>query len=164
MMAARYFEYTQTRSIVGLPADWERWFDYWLLRALKWVNLTDCLYVCRRWRFSDDYPGTGNHHAEQIGGKNDRADNRFWVWCASGRNFSSKNAIHSPKMHNPDFVAIAKAYNIDGKLVTSAEDLDAATADMLKDDKPYLVVVEVEQKEMVYLMVPAGTCVTNIIM
>ena len=39
-----------------------------------------------------------------------------------------------------------------------------AISDMLKDDKPYLLVVEVEQKGMVYPMVPAGTCVTNIIM
>ena len=67
-------------------------------------------------------------------------------------------------MQNPDFIAIAKAYNIDGKLVTKREELDGAIADMLKDDKPYLLVVEVEQKGMVYPMVPAGTCVTNIIM
>ena len=67
-------------------------------------------------------------------------------------------------MHNPDFVAIAKAYHIDGKLVTVREELDDAIAEMLKDDKPYLLVVEVEQKGMVYPMVPAGTCVTNIIM
>ena len=50
-------------------------------------------------------------------------------------------------MDNPDFVAIAKAYNINGKLVTKREELDDAIADMLKDDKPYLLVVEVEQKE-----------------
>jgi acetolactate synthase-1/2/3 large subunit len=67
-------------------------------------------------------------------------------------------------MHNPDFVAIAKAYHIDGQTVKRREDLDAAIAEMLKDDKPYLLVVEVEQKGMVYPMVPAGTCVTNILL
>jgi len=35
---------------------------------------------------------------------------------------------------------------------------------MLKDDKPYLLVVNVEKKGMVFPMVPAGACVTNILL
>jgi acetolactate synthase-1/2/3 large subunit len=68
------------------------------------------------------------------------------------------------KMKNPDFVAIAKAYNIDGKNVSERSELDAAIADMLKDDKPYLLVVDVEMKGMVYPMMPAGAAVDNILL
>jgi acetolactate synthase-1/2/3 large subunit len=67
-------------------------------------------------------------------------------------------------MLNPDFIAIAKAYRIDGIEVHKREELDDAIADMLKDDKPYLLVVNVEKKGMVYPMMPAGACVTNIIL
>jgi len=68
------------------------------------------------------------------------------------------------KMKNPDFVAIAKAYGIDGCEVSERENLDAAIADMLKDDEPYLLVVNVEMKGMVYPMIPAGGSVTNILL
>ncbi len=43
-------------------------------------------------------------------------------------------------------------------------ELDAAIADMLKDDKPYLLVVDVEMKGMVYPMMPAGAAVDNILL
>ena len=66
-------------------------------------------------------------------------------------------------MVNPDFVAIAKAYGIDGQKVTDRKDLEPAIKDMLKDDKPYLLVVNVEEKGMVYPMVPAGATITEML-
>ncbi|HQB27901.1 MAG TPA: thiamine pyrophosphate-dependent enzyme, partial [Paludibacter sp.] len=68
------------------------------------------------------------------------------------------------EIDNPDFVAIAKAYNIDGTLVTKRKNLDAAIRDMLKDDKPYLLVVNVQKKGMVYPMIPAGASVTDVLL
>jgi acetolactate synthase-1/2/3 large subunit len=35
---------------------------------------------------------------------------------------------------------------------------------MLKDDKPYLLVVNVEKKGMVYPMIPAGASVTDVLL
>ena len=67
-------------------------------------------------------------------------------------------------MTNPDFVKIAEAYNIPGKKVEQREDLDKAISDMLAHKGPYLLDVQVETKGMVYPMVPAGTCVTNILL
>jgi len=68
------------------------------------------------------------------------------------------------EIDNPDFITIAKAYKIEGREVSKREDLDDAIADMVKDDKPYLLVVNVEKKGMVYPMMPAGTSVTNIVL
>ncbi len=67
-------------------------------------------------------------------------------------------------MKNPDFVAIAAAYGIAGKHVEKREDLKDAIAEMLNHKGAYLLDVTVERKGMVYPMVPAGTCVTNIML
>ena len=165
MMAARYFEYTQTRSIVtsgglgtmgfGLPAA--------MGAKMGAPDRTVCMFAGDG-GFQMTIQELGTIMQEQIGVKMIVLDNRFLGMVRQWQELFFEERYSFTKMHNPDFVAIAKAYNIDGKLVTVREDLDAAIADMLKDDKPYLLVVEVEQKGMVYPMVPAGTCVTNIIM
>ena len=165
MVAARYFEYTQTRSIVtsgglgtmgfGLPAA--------MGAKMGAPDRTVCMFAGDG-GFQMTIQELGTIMQEQIGVKMIVLDNRFLGMVRQWQELFFEERYSFTKMHNPDFVAIAKAYNIDGKLVTVREDLDAAIADMLKDDKPYLLVVEVEQKGMVYPMVPAGTCVTNIIM
>ena len=165
MMAARYFEFTQTRSIVtsgglgtmgfGLPAA--------MGAKMGAPDRTLCMFAGDG-GFQMTIQELGTIMQEQIGVKMIVLDNRFLGMVRQWQELFFEERYSFTKMHNPDFVAIAKAYNIDGKLVTVREDLDAAIADMLKDDKPYVLVVEVEQKGMVYPMVPAGTCVTNIIM
>jgi acetolactate synthase-1/2/3 large subunit len=65
---------------------------------------------------------------------------------------------------NPDFVKIAEAYRIPGRKVTERKDLDGAIEEMLTTKGAYLLEVIVEQKGMVYPMIPAGTCVTNIML
>ena len=67
-------------------------------------------------------------------------------------------------MQNPDFVAVAAAYGIAGKRVEKREDLKDAVAEMLNRKGAFLLEVAVEKKGMVYPMVPAGTCVTNILL
>ena len=67
------------------------------------------------------------------------------------------------QMQNPDFVAIANAYHITGREVNKREELDEAIAEMLQDDKAFLLVVHVEEMGMVYPMTPAGSAVTNIL-
>ena len=165
MMAARYFEFTQTRSIVtsgglgtmgfGLPAA--------MGAKMGAPDRTVCMFAGDG-GFQMTIQELGTIMQEQIGVKMIVLDHRFLGMVRQWQELFFEERYSFTKMHNPDFVAIAKAYNIDGKLVTVREDLDAAIADMLKDDKPYLLVVEVEKKGMVYPMVPAGTCVTNIIM
>jgi acetolactate synthase-1/2/3 large subunit len=67
-------------------------------------------------------------------------------------------------MKNPDFVKIAAAYNIPGKSVSLREELDDAIKEMLETKGPYLLEAKVIQKGMVYPMVPAGGCITNILL
>ena len=76
--------------------------------------------------------------------------------------FYNKRYSYTP-MINPDFEMIAKAYGIPSRTVNVRDELDAAVADMLKDDKPYVLVVNTEEDGMVYPMVPAGGKVTDIL-
>jgi len=165
MMAARYFEYTKTRSMVtsgglgtmgfGLPAA--------IGAKMGAPERTVCMFAGDG-GFQMTIQELGTIMQEQIGVKMIVLDNRFLGMVRQWQELFFDERYSFTKMHNPDFTAIAKAYHIDGQTVKRREDLDAAIAEMLKDDKPYLLVVEVEQKGMVYPMIPAGTCVTNILL
>jgi len=101
---------------------------------------------------------------ENIGVKMVVLNNHFLGMVRQWQEMFFEERYSFTKMKNPDFIAIAKAYGIDGTEVLERKELDAAIADMLKDDKPYLLVVNVEMKGMVYPMVPAGGTVTNILL
>ena len=68
----------------------------------------------------------------------------------------------STPLINPDFIAVAKAYCIDGQKVSARADLDAALDTMLKHNGPYLLEVKVEKEDNVFPMVPAGATVSDI--
>ncbi|MGL4292702.1 MAG: biosynthetic-type acetolactate synthase large subunit [Bacteroidales bacterium] len=67
-------------------------------------------------------------------------------------------------MVNPDFVMLAAAYGIKGSRVSLREHLDQSIAEMLADDKPYLLEVIVEEKGMVFPMIPGGKCVSKMML
>ena len=67
-------------------------------------------------------------------------------------------------LRNPDFVAIASAYGIMGEIITAREQLDGAIQRMMEHKGSYFLDVRVEHKGMVYPMVPAGACITNILL
>lgn len=165
MMAARYFKYTQTRSMVtsgglgtmgfGIPAA--------MGAKVGAPERTVCMFAGDG-GFQMTIQELGTIMQEQIGVKMIVLDNRYLGMVRQWQELFFDERYSFTSMQNPDFVAIAKAYNIEGKLVNKREELDGAIADMLKDDKPYLLVVEVEQKGMVYPMVPAGASVTEILL
>ncbi|MEG1378071.1 MAG: biosynthetic-type acetolactate synthase large subunit [Bacteroidales bacterium] len=67
-------------------------------------------------------------------------------------------------MINPDFVQLAAAYGIKGCCVTERNELSDAIREMLADDKPYLLEVAVEEKGMVFPMIPGGKCVDKMML
>jgi len=165
MLAARYFNYTQTRSVVtsgglgtmgfGLPAA--------IGAKMGAPERTVCTF-CGDGGFQMTIQELGTIMQEQIGVKMIILNNHFLGMVRQWQEMFFDERYSFTEMQNPDFVAIAKAYRIDGTEVHKREELDGAIADMLKDDKPYLLVVNVEKKGMVFPMVPAGTCVTNILL
>lgn len=165
MMAARYFKYSQTRSIItsgglgtmgfGIPAA--------MGAKIGAPDRTVCLF-CGDGGFQMTLQELGTIMQEEIGVKMILLNNNYLGMVRQWQELFFEERYSFTEMKNPDFVAIAKAYGIDGQEVSERDDLDAAIADMLKDDKPYLLVVNVEKKGLVYPMIPAGACITNILL
>lgn len=165
MMATRYSKFTQTRSLVtsgglgtmgfGIPA---------AMGAKIGAPERTVLMFSGDGGFQMTIQELGTIMQEQIGVKMIILNNHFLGMVRQWQEMFFEERYSFTKMKNPDFVAIAKAYNIDGKNVSERSELDAAIADMLKDDKPYLLVVDVEMKGMVYPMMPAGAAVDNILL
>lgn len=65
---------------------------------------------------------------------------------------------------NPDFVMIAKAYGLGAEEVKSREELDGAIERMLNHDGAYLINVNIDEHDMIFPMTPAGSNVDHIML
>lgn len=77
--------------------------------------------------------------------------------------FFEKRYSFTP-MSNPDFIAIANAYNIPAKQVTQREELTQAIHEMLSTEGPFFLDVSVVKEGMIYPMTPAGSTVNNMLL
>jgi Thiamine pyrophosphate-requiring enzymes [acetolactate synthase, pyruvate dehydrogenase (cytochrome), glyoxylate carboligase, phosphonopyruvate decarboxylase] len=68
----------------------------------------------------------------------------------------------STELVNPDFVMIAKAYNIPGKKVSKRENLKSALEEMLASKGPYLLDIVIEKEGNVFPMVEPGSSVSEV--
>ena len=68
-----------------------------------------------------------------------------------------------PKERYPDFVQIAKGYGCGAAYVKEKSDFEAALAEMIAYDGPYVLDVEVPYQEHVLPMIPGGHTVRDII-
>ncbi len=165
MMATRYSKFNKTRSLItsgglgtmgfGIPA---------AMGAKMGAPERTVLMYSGDGGFQMTIQELGTIMQEQIGVKMIILNNHFLGMVRQWQEMFFEERYSFTKMENPDFVAIAKAYKIAGRDVSERSELDAAIADMLKDDKPYLLVVDVEMKGMVYPMMPAGAAVDKILL
>lgn len=65
---------------------------------------------------------------------------------------------------NPDFVMIAKAYGLGAEEVKCREELDEAIERMLNHDGAYLINVNIDEHDMIFPMTPAGSNVDHIML
>ncbi len=65
-------------------------------------------------------------------------------------------------LENPDFVKIVEAYRIPARKVTRQADLELAISEMLSCEGPYFLEVQVEQKDNIYPVIPAGAGVDEL--
>ena len=65
---------------------------------------------------------------------------------------------------SPDFVQVAKGFNIPGKCVSKREDLKNALKEMIEHDGSYLLEVMVGKENNVFPMVPQGRGVAEIVL
>lgn len=164
MMGARYFKFSQTRSIVTSGGLGTMGFALPAAIGAK-LGAPDrtvcCFFGDGGFQMTIQELGTimqaglnikmivlNNHHLGMV---------RQWQEL-----FFDKRYSETPMM-NPDFITIAKAYDIKGKEIFKREELKDTIEEMIAHDGSYLLEVNVEEMGMVYPMIPAGKTVTNII-
>ena len=165
MMGVRYFKYSRTRSVVtsgglgtmgfGLPA---------AIGAKYGVpDRTVCLFVGDGGlQMTIQELGTVMQYDVEI--KIIVLNNHFLGMVRQWQELFFDERYSETHMKNPDFTKIADAYSIKSRKVSERKELDAAIAEMLNHKGAYLLEIDVETKGLVYPMVPAGTCVTNILL
>ena len=165
MMATRYFKFTESRSVVtsgglgtmgfGLPAAMGAQYGAPDRMVCAFVGDGGLQMTIQELGTIMEY---------KIPVKIILLNNNFLGMVRQWQELFFEERYSETKMHNPDFMKIADAYEIKGKKVVNREDLDGAIAEMIEHDGAYLLEVEVEAKGMVYPMVPSGGCVSNIIL
>jgi len=68
------------------------------------------------------------------------------------------------ELQNPDFIAIAKGYGMEGHKVDKREGLEPGIQKMIDHKGPYILEVIVEKEDNVFPMVPAGASVSDVIL
>ncbi len=157
MAALRYFQFKQKRSVVtsggagtmgfGIPAA--------IGAKIAAPDRTVCLF-CGDGGFQMTMQELGTIIQEKTGVKMILLNNNYLGMVRQQQELFFSRRYSSTPMLNPDFCAVAKAYGIATSHVTKRDELSDAVKDMLKDDKPYLLVVEIEEKGLVLPMVPPG--------
>ncbi len=80
---------------------------------------------------------------------------RQWQQLFHGKRYSFVD------LKNPDFIAVAKGFYIDGERVTKREQLSRAIDNLLDSKKPQLLEVMVKKEHNVFPMVPTGASVSE---
>ena len=165
MMGVRYFQYTETRSVVtsgglgtmgfGLPAA--------IGAKIGAPERTVCLFVGDG-GMQMTLEELGTIMQERLEVKIILLNNHFLGMVRQWQELFFNERYSYTEMENPDFVAIARAFRIAAREVSRREELDEAISEMMATDGPYLLVADVEKSGIVYPMVPAGASISNILM
>ena len=165
MMAVRYFKYNQSRSVVTSGGLGTMGFGLPAAIGAKYgtPDRTVCLFVGDGGiQMTIQELGTIMQYNVDV--KIIILNNHFLGMVRQWQELFFDERYSETRMNNPDFVKIAEAYNIPAKKVDDRNELDGTIKEMLDHKGAYLLDVQVEVKGMVYPMVPAGTCVTNILL
>lgn len=165
MMGVRYFKYSQSRSVVTSGGLGTMGFGLPAAIGAKYgtPDRTVCLFVGDG-GIQMTVQELGTIMQYNIDVKIIILNNHFLGMVRQWQELFFDERYSETVMTNPDYAKIADAYNIPAKKIDKREDIDSAISGMLNHKGAYLLDVQVETKGMVYPMVPAGACVTNILL
>jgi acetolactate synthase-1/2/3 large subunit len=89
-------------------------------------------------------------------------NNRFLGMVRQWQQLFNERRYSFVDIQSPDFVAVAKGYRIEGKMVSERKDLRAAIQEMLTHPGAYLLEIMVGKENNVFPMVPQGCGVSEI--
>ncbi len=165
MMAARYFKFTQSKSVVtsgGLGT-----MGYGVPASLgAQIGAQDRTVVCfvGDGGFQMTLQELGTIVQNRLPVKIVILNNNFLGMVRQWQQLFFERRYSFTELHNPDFITIAKGFGMAGHKVEKREDLDAGIKQMVEHDGPYLLEVVVEKEDNVFPMVPAGSSVSDIIL
>ena len=164
VMSARYFKFTKTRSIItsgglgtmgfGLPAA--------IGAKIGAPDRTVCLFVGDG-GMQMTLQELGTIMQEKLDIKIILLNNHFLGMVRQWQELFFNERYSFTEMINPDFVAIAKAFQIGAREVEKREELDDAINEMLNCQGAFLLLADVEKCGIVYPMVPAGGTITDML-
>ncbi|MDR1601117.1 MAG: biosynthetic-type acetolactate synthase large subunit [Tannerella sp.] len=164
MMAVRYFKYRRTRSLVssgglgtmgyGLPAA--------VGAKLGAPERTVCCFAGDG-GLQMTLQELGTVMQERLNLKIILLNNDFLGMVRQWQELFWSERYSFTTMENPDFAAIARAYQLGARTVSRREELDDAIREMLDYDGGFLLVAHVEKSGKVYPMVPAGKSLNDMI-
>ena len=165
MFGARYFKFTQTRSIVTSGGLGTMGFGLPAAIGAKFADpeRTVCLF-CGDGGLQMTIQELGTILETGVGVKIILLNNNYLGMVRQWQQLFFHQRYSETAMINPDFVVLASAYGIKSRRVEKREELDAAITEMLSDDAPFLLDVCVEEAGLVFPMVPAGGCVSDIML
>ncbi len=165
MFGARYFKFTQTRSVVTSGGLGTMGFGLPAAIGAKFAapDRTVCLF-CGDGGLQMTIQELGTILETGVGVKIILLNNNYLGMVRQWQQLFFHERYSETVMVNPDFVMLASAYGIKSRRVEMREDLDDAIAEMLSDDAPFLLDVCVEEAGLVFPMVPAGGCVSDIML
>lgn len=165
MIAARYFKFKHTRSLVtsgglgtmgfGLPAA--------VGAQMGAPNRTVVTFIGDG-GFQMTMQELGTIAQEKIPVKVIILNNNFLGMVRQWQELFFEKRYSFTELHNPDFIKLAGAFDIPAKKVVKSDELESAIDEMLKTDGPYLLEIVVEKEDNVFPMVPTGASVSEIIL
>ncbi|MCF8363144.1 MAG: biosynthetic-type acetolactate synthase large subunit [Prolixibacteraceae bacterium] len=165
MIAARYFKFNQTKSVVtsgglgtmgfGLPA-----------AVGAQVGRPDRTVVTfiGDGGFQMTMQELGTIAQEKIPVKIVILNNNFLGMVRQWQELFFESRYSFTELQNPDFVHLSGAFGIPSKRIEKGADLQAAIAEMIDTDGPYLLEVHVEKEDNVFPMVATGASVSEIML
>jgi len=163
MMAARYFKFKQTRSVVtsgglgtmgfGLPA---------AIGAKMGKPDRPVVLFVGDGGFQMTIQELGTIFQSNIPVKIVLLNNSFLGMVRQWQELFFDKRYAMTELVNPDFQTICKGYHMPSELVDSRDKLDPAIKNLVEHDGPYLIEVIVEKEGNVFPMVPSGASVSDI--
>lgn len=165
MIAARYFKFNQTKSVVtsgglgtmgfGLPA---------AVGAQIGVPDRTVVTFIGDGGFQMTMQELGTIAQEKIPVKVVILNNNFLGMVRQWQELFFEKRYSFTELVNPDFIHLSGAFGIPAKKVVKGDNLEAAIEEMLNTDGPFLLEVVVEKEDNVFPMVPTGASVSEVIL